>query len=142
MEDLHGEMVIVNPKLITDPAHSQGNIGILTHLDIPGDEAKVKFANGIAGIYSADALLTMKDPDQFYRDIVAHGDKLSEGDQKTVLKANMYQGAGSVKMMMDAMDMIRSNENTLTFSTISLQEKIAIAMKQDQENSQSVGRGI
>jgi|GEM_PF-652742 len=142
MEDLNGEMVIVHPKLINDPAHSQGNIGILTKIDIPQDEVHVRFANGVAGIYSSDALLTMKDPTQFYRDIVSQGSNLSVQDQKTVLRANMFQGSGTVKAMMDAMDMIRSSEDTLTFSTITLQEKIAVALKQDQEKTTSIGRGI
>jgi hypothetical protein len=56
------DYVLVNHQLTDDPVYRQGEIGVITAAILNTDEFFVGFDDGQVGLYSADALLLLKQP--------------------------------------------------------------------------------
>lgn len=128
MEELTGDLVLVNPKLTHDPAHRQGEIGIITKADLNNDEMFVGFGNKPLGLYSSDALLIMKPKNELYKDILVMGKELNKEDYKTVWRAHLLQEGGSPTQLRQALELLTTNTKTMEFGTFCLQDKINLAL--------------
>jgi hypothetical protein len=66
-EDLTGTLVLVHPELKDDPVNKQGQTGMLLYLDTEKDDVYVTFGKGQQALYSSDALLVFKTPQEIYQ---------------------------------------------------------------------------
>jgi hypothetical protein len=142
MEDLTGNLVMVHPKLENDPVNRQAQVGIITSADLAKDEVSVGFGNSPLGLYSTDALLMLKPHNELYADILTHIREMDTPDFKTLMEITLLQEKSSVNYLRDAMELAATNERTLAFSTISLQDKLGLAREEnrEQQNAASIGR--
>jgi hypothetical protein len=142
MEDLTGNLVMVHPKLENDPVNRQAQVGIITSADLAKDEVSVGFGNSPLGLYSTDALLMLKPHNELYADILTHIREMDTPDFKTLMEITLLQEKSSVNYLRDAMELAATNERTLAFSTVSLQDKLGLAREEnrEQQNAASIGR--
>jgi hypothetical protein len=133
MEDLTGNLVMVHPKLENDPVNRQAQVGIITSADLAKDEVYVGFGNSPLGLYSTDALLVLKPCNELYSDILTHVKEMDTPDFKTLMEITLLQEKSSVNYLRDAMGLAATNERTLAYSTVSLQDKLGLVRGENRE---------
>ncbi len=124
MEELTGTVVLVHPELMNDPVNRQGHVGIVATADLGQDEVFVGFGKGPLGLYSVDALLVLKPHNEIYKDLLNHVQELDAQDFKAMLRISMLLEAGSPKQIKDALELAMTSYQTLSHSTIPLQDKL------------------
>ncbi len=142
MEDLTGNLVMVHPKLENDPVNRQAQVGIIISADLAKDEIYVGFGNSPLGLYSTDALLVLKPHNELYNDILTHIKEMDTPDFKTLMEITLLQEKSSVNYLRDAMELAVTNERTLAYSTVSLQDKLGLVREESREQqlTPSMGR--
>lgn len=142
MDDLTGTLVLVHPNLMTDPVQRQGQVGMITSTNLEKDEVYVGFGNSPLGLYSTDALLVLKPYQNLYQDILTHIKEMDTPDFKILMEISLLQEKNSVNQLRDAMELAGTNERTLNFSTISLQEKLGLVREEslDQRQGSTISR--
>lgn len=141
MEDLTGNLVMVHPKLEYDPVNRQGQVGIITSTDLVKDQVYVGFGNSPLGLYSTDELLVLKPHNELYTDILTHIKEMDTPDFKTLMEITLLQEKSSVNYLRDAIELATTNERTLAYSTVSLQEKIGLVREENREEQRTASRG-
>ena len=63
-DELSGTVVLVHPNLLTDPANKKNQIGIITSADLENDNVVVSFGDDGEALFSSDALLVLRKPDE------------------------------------------------------------------------------
>ncbi|MBE9599908.1 hypothetical protein [Pedobacter sp. MC2016-24] len=132
MEELVGELVIVNPQLPFDPANQQGMIGTIILADLKMDEITVNFGNNHTGVYAADALLTLQSKHEVYQQVLLGTQTLDQEDYKTMHRVNMFQDINTRESIAKAYDLLAENHAVLKLATISLLERIDLSRGTDQ----------
>jgi len=142
MDDLTGNLVMVHPKLENDPVNRQAQVGIITSADLAKDEVYVGFGNSPLGLYSTNALLVLKPHNDLYQDILTNIKNIDTPDFKTLMEITILQEKGSVNSLRDAMELAATNERTLAYSTVSLQDKLGLVREENRHHqfTASVGR--
>lgn len=142
MEDLTGNLVMVHPKLENDPVNRQAQVGIITSTDLAKDEIYVGFGNSPLGLYSTDALLVLKPHNELYSDILTHIKEMDTPDFKTLMEITLLQEKNSVNYLRDALELATTNERTLAYSMVSLQDKLGLVREESREHqiTASIGR--
>lgn len=141
MEDLTGNLVMVHPKLENDPVNRQAQVGIITSADLAKDEIYVGFGNSPLGLYSTDALLVLKPHNELYNDILTHIKEMDTPDFKTLMEITLLQEKSSVNYLRDAMELAATNERTLAYSTVSLQDKLGLVREESREQQLTASMG-
>lgn len=141
MEDLTGNLVMVHPKLENDPVNRQAQVGIITSVDLAKDEVYVGFGNSPLGLYSTDALLVLKPHNEMYTDILTHIKEMDTPDFKTLMEITLLQEKSSVNYLRDAMELAATNERTLAYSTVSLQDKLGLVREESREQQVTASMG-
>ena len=141
MEDLTGNLVMVHPKLENDPVNRQAQVGIITSADLAKDEVYVGFGNSPLGLYSTDALLVLKPHNELYNDILTHIKEMDTPDFETLMEITWLQEKSSVNYLRDAMELAATNERTLAYSTVSLQDKFGLVREESQEQQRTASMG-
>lgn len=126
---------MVHPNLTSDPVGRQGQVGIITSFDLAKDEVYVGFGNSPLGLYSTDALLVLKPHNDLYQDILTHIKEMDTPDFKTLMEITILQEKNSVNHLRDAMELAATNEKTLAYSTVSLQEKLGQTREENQDQN-------
>jgi len=137
MKELTGNLVMVHPKLSDDPVQRQGQVGIITSADLIKDEIYVGFGNSPLCLYSTDALLVLKPHHELYKDILTHIKEMDTPDFKTLMEITLLQEKSSVNYLRDAMELAATNERTLAYSTVSLQDKLGLVREENQAQKQT-----
>lgn len=137
MEDLTGTVVLVHPELTNDPVKRQGQVGMVASADLGQDEIYVGFGNGPIGLYSADALLVLKPHHEIYKDLLTHVQELAPQDYKAMLRISMLLESGSPKQLNDATELAMSSYQTLSRSTVTLQDKLKLNREEGKVEEQS-----
>lgn len=132
MENLTGTVVLVHPELMNDPVNQQGQVGIVASVDIANDEVFVGFGKGPLGLYSVDALLALKPHNEIYKHLLTHVQELDPQDFKTMLRISMLLESGSPKQIKDAMELAMTSYQTLSTSTMPLQDALNPIREQDE----------
>lgn len=135
MEELRYHLVMVHPHLTSDPISRQGEIGVIMSADLVKDEVYVGFGNNAQGLYSTNALLVLRDPNVICEEVIAHIGDLDIGDFKLLMEIVILQEKNSVNYLRDAMEIAITNERTMAYSTLSMQEKLGIDLGEAQEQS-------
>lgn len=141
MEDLTGNLVMVHPKLEYDPVQRQGQVGIISSTDLAKDQVYVGFGNSPLGLYSTDELLVLKPHNELYSDILTHIKEMDTPDFKTLMEITLLQEKSSVNYLRDAMELAATNERTLAYSTVSLQDKLGLTREENQEQQRTARIG-
>lgn len=141
MEDLTGNLVMVHPKLEYDPVNRQGQVGSIASADLVKDQVYVGFGNSPLGLYSTNELLVLKPHNELYTDILTHIKEMDTPDFKTLMEITLLQEKSSVNYLRDAMELATTNERTLAYSTVSLQEKLGLVREENREEQRTVSRG-
>jgi hypothetical protein len=127
--ELHGTLVLVRPDLENDPVRQQGQIGILTYIDLK-DDIFVSFKNGKEGIYSADALFQLKNRDKIFSDLMGNSSSLEVKDFKDLYKISLLLDRARSTDVWQALEIARDNPEIWKDSLVSINNNIARPLTQ------------
>lgn len=131
---------MVHHELTDDPAKRQGQIGVITDIDLEQDDVYVSFEKGHQAKYSTDALLVLRNHRDVYRDLMSNATKMETPDFKALFQLNLLQVSGSRKDQQSAMEIAQGNERVRSFSMSSLEEKLGVVRDFAVYQEQSVAR--
>jgi hypothetical protein len=131
--NLHGTLAVVRPDLENDPVRQQGEIGIITYVDM-NNEVYVIFDNGKEGIYQGEALLQFKTQDEVKASSVDNAREMALKDYKDVFKIGLLLDLGRSTDLMKALEIARDNPAIWRDVFVTVGERI------DQRQKQLVGR--
>ncbi|MET3979770.1 hypothetical protein ABIB62_002359 [Mucilaginibacter sp. UYP25] len=114
------EFLLVHPDLKDDPVNKQGEIGFITAATLNTDEFYVRFDDHEVGLYSADALLTFKEPGDIYDFLHENALTLSVDDFKDLKNIALLLDYGTQKHIRTAMELIKNNWGIFHAATIGL----------------------
>jgi hypothetical protein len=106
-EELQGTYVLIHPDLPDDPHKQEGQIGMIAYADLERDDFMISFEDGKHGLYTRDALLVLKMPDEVYKNVLTHQRELDASDFKTLLKINLYQQSATPFELKNALELAR-----------------------------------
>ena len=140
-EELKGTLALVHHELTDDPAKRQGQIGMITDIDLDQDDVFVSFEKGHQAKYSTDALLVLRNHKDVYRDLMSNATKMDNPDFKALFQLNLLQQSGSAKDLRSAMEIAQSNEKIRAYSMSSLEEKLGVVRDFAEYKQQAATRG-
>ena len=120
------DYVLVNPRLTEDPVFRQGQFGVITAAILNTDEFIVGFDDSQVGLYSANALLLLKQPESIYEYMHQNAPSLSVDDFKALKNIALLLDYGSKPYMRTAMELVQKNQNILDAATTGLDEYIGL----------------
>ena len=120
------DYVLVNPQLTDDPVFRQGQIGVITAAILNTDEFIVGFDDAQVGLYSANALLLLKQPEDIYEYMYENASRLSLDEFKDLKNVAVLLDDGTKPNMRIAMELVQKNENILGAATTGLDEFIGL----------------
>jgi hypothetical protein len=143
IDELRGTLVLVHPDLTVDPAHKQGQIGMVTDIIPDVDNVFVSFGHGLQALYSSDALLALRNQREIYQDMLANATKMETPDFKALFRLTLFQQSGQKKDQQAAMELARDNAAVRNYAMVSVQEKFGIkeAPLQAVEPQLAIARG-
>ncbi|MBL4675543.1 MAG: hypothetical protein JKY70_04960 [Mucilaginibacter sp.] len=137
-EDLTGILVLVNPALKDDPVSKQGQTGLLLYLDPEKDDAYVAFGKGEQALYSSDALLVFKTPQEIYQELMTHTRELPVADMKALYRIGMLLDDHTSEGIKEAMKIAAENPAIQDRALTTLQEKLGLDVEIRQAQSHTV----
>jgi hypothetical protein len=140
-EELRGTLALVHHELTDDPAKRQGQIGMITDIDLDQDDVFVSFEKGHQAKYSTDALLVLRNHKDVYRDLMSNATKMDSPDFKALFQLNLLQQSGSAKDLRSAMEIAQSNEKIRAYSMSSLEDKLGVVRDFAEYQEPAVTRG-
>lgn len=142
-EDLTGTLVLVHPELKDDPVSKQGQTGMLLYLDAEKDDAYVTFGKGEKALYSSDALLVFKTPQEIYQELMGNTRELPIPDMKALYRIGMLLDNRTSEGAKEAMKIAAENPGVHARAMVTLGEKLGldVDINQSQERSVQQSRG-
>jgi hypothetical protein len=131
--NLAGSLVLVRPDLENDPVRQQGQIGIVTYVDLKND-VFVSFKNGTEGIYTGDALFQLKNREQLFSDLMGNASSLEVKDFKDLYKISLLLDKGRSTDVWQALEIARDNPDIWKGSLVAIENDKA------REQVQTLGR--
>ena len=125
-EILLPQLLLVHPDLKDDPVQKQGEIGFITAAILNTDEFYVGFDDHQVGFYSADALLTFKEPGDIYDFLHQNALTLSVDDFKDLKNIALLLDHGTERHIRTAMEMVKKNGSIHDAVTIGLDRFLGI----------------
>src|SRR3569833_2146441 len=110
-EKLLGIPVLINPRLADDPLNRQETMGFIIYADTERDEVNVKFPDGVEGLYSYDALLTLRNKHELFNDMMLNSTVIETGDFLDIYKIALLQDHGGNVDLWIALEIAKNNAN-------------------------------
>jgi hypothetical protein len=143
-DDLTGTLVLVHPELTEDPVNKQGQMGMIMFADTEKDDIYVTFGKNERALYSCDALLVFKRPNDIYKEIMTNTKDIPIPELKDLYRVGMLLENGTSKGAKDAMQLAVENPGIVGRAMETLQNKLGLdirpAVEQEQANAHSYGR--
>lgn len=140
-EDLTGTLVLVHPELKEDPVKKQGQIGMLMYADQENDNMYVTFGQNERALYSSDALLVFRNPNDLYRELLSDTQQIPIPEFKALMRINMLLDRATGPDTKAAMQLVAENHGTISRAMMSLQDKLGIAIAPEMAEQASLSRG-
>ncbi|WP_316738475.1 hypothetical protein [Pedobacter aquatilis] len=144
MENITGNLVLVHPELTSDPVNKQGQVGVIMSADVASDRIAVSFGNAKLGMYSADALMVLKDHNELLKLALTKVKEMSSETFGSLLRMSMDQESGNVSRMANALSLSKNSPELMSYSLLSLEDKLGLEESRDaalgQGNRLDVGR--
>ncbi|HZY39723.1 MAG TPA: hypothetical protein VFE53_23875 [Mucilaginibacter sp.] len=133
-DELTGTFVLVHPELVYDPADKSNKIGIISTASLEDDNVVVSFGKEGQALFSADALLVLRKPNDIHFDAVRDARQLEVNDFKNILQVSLLANSPWTKERRQAVELCRDNPKVLEYSMASLEEEL------DLKHDYSIGR--
>lgn len=125
-DELTGTFVLVHPNLTYDPESRQNQIGIISTAELEHDNVMVSFGKDGQGLFSADALLVLRKPNDIHFDALRDARHLETQDFKNILQVSLLANSVLAKDRRQAMELCRDHPNVLQYSMASLEEELGL----------------
>jgi len=139
MKNLVGNLVLVHPDLMVDPAGKQGEVGMIAGADLESDTIVVSFPNNKIGSYATDALLVLKEPAEIHKLSMNNVLNMDKSTFKALLEVNMHQDSGRFSRLAEAYEIASKNEAVREWSMVSLEEKLTLSIDNEQKQQTQMG---
>lgn len=133
-QDLPGATVMVEPLFWDDPYNRQGQIAKVTAFDIAENDFFVEFEDQQPGLYSANALLVLQEPDKIYEALDRQSGFLSTELTDDLMNIAILQQYGGKEQVKTALEIVQKNENAQLYGTQSLEDALGM------QKSYKIGR--
>ena len=133
-DELSGTLVLVNPQLLTDPEDRKNQVGVIASAELEDDNVMVSFGKSGQSLFSADALLVLRKPNDIHFDAVKDARHMETSDFKMILQVSLLANSPLVKDHRRAVEIARDHPNVLEYSMASLEAELGL--RQDH----SIGR--
>lgn len=117
---------MVRPELEHDSKHRQGQIGLVTEARLETDDIVLGFEDHHVGLYSSDALLTLKTPEEIYEYLRQNSISISVNDFKDLKQIALLTDHGTRNQVLTAFELIQKNNNILDAATVGLDQLLGI----------------
>ena len=128
-DELTGTFVLVHPHLNYDPDSRQNQIGVIATAELENDNVMVSFGKEGQGLFSADALLVLRKPNDIQFDALRDAKQLETKDFKQILQVMTLANSPWTKDRRQALELCRDNPTVLQYGMASLEEELGL--KQD-----------
>ena len=125
-DELSGTFVLVHPDLINDPADKKNQIGIISTAELENDNVVVSFGKLGQSLFSADALLVLRNPSAIHFDTMKDRFQLETPDFKELLRVGLLANSSLTKDRRHAMEIARNNPTVLAYSMATLEEELGL----------------
>jgi len=129
-DELLGTIVLVHPNLLTDPANKKNQIGMITSADLENDNVVVSFGDDGEALFSSDALLVLRKPDEIRHAALLDETLMPYPDFYDIMEACMLV---ELSMHREAVRMAMENPMVLEYAMDRLDYELGL----DQHNSPS-----
>ncbi len=125
--------MLVHPNLVFDPAGKRNQIGIISSAELDNDNVVVSFGKDGQALFSADALLVLKKPNDIHSNAVRDATQMEVKDFKQTLEVSLLASSPLMKDRRRAVELSRDNSNVQQYSMASLEDELGI--RQDHSMS-------
>lgn len=143
-DELTGTLVLVHPDLPDDPVNKQGQMGMIMFAEPDKDDMYVTFGKNERALYSSDALLVFKKPNEIYKELMTNVRDIPVAELKALYRIGMLLDNGMSKGAKEAMQLAVENPGIIGKTMETLQTRlgldIANAAEQEHTNTHSYGR--
>jgi hypothetical protein len=131
--ELLGMVVLVHPNLLNDPAGRKNQIGVITSAVLEHDNITVCFRENVQALFSTDALLVLRDPDDIAIDALNDFTLLPFEDYGDIMNIIMLANSPSMESRRAAVELSRGNPVAMEYAMHPLNDELAL--KQDRRLS-------
>ncbi|WCT13320.1 hypothetical protein [Mucilaginibacter jinjuensis] len=143
-DELTGTLVLVHPELPEDPVNKQGHMGMVMFAEPEKDDIYVTFGKNERALYSSDALLVFKKPNDIYQEMMTNTKDVPVPELKALYRIGMLLDNGTSKSAREAMQLAVENPGIIGKAMETLQSKLGLdignAAEQERTNTHSYGR--
>lgn len=133
-EELIGQLVLVHPRLTSDPAGKSGQVGIITGTDLEADNVYVGFGKQGQGLYGTDALLILRPAQQLKNALAEHKTELGFEDHKALFQiALLKEFRPTTANIKTAMSLALQSETVRNMSMRSIEDSLGLSQHQALE---------
>jgi hypothetical protein len=133
-DELIGQLVMVHPELIKDPAGKSGQVGIITGTELENDNIYVGFGRNGQGLYGTDALLLLKPAEQIKDLLHTNRQELNVLDYKAVFQIALLQEfIPSTAKIKTAMSLTLQSEAVRNLAMRSVEDALGLGRKNSLE---------
>lgn len=125
-DELAGLLVLVHPNLVYDPADKRNHIGIIASAEPEKNNVMVTFGKDGQALFSTDALLVLKNPNEIHFEAVKDATKMDVRDFKQTLEVSLLASSPLIKDRRLAVEMSRDNPNIHQYSMATLEDELGI----------------
>jgi len=140
MDELINKSVMVHPLLTDDPMRMQGQVGLITQINLQKDEVHVQFPYNNTGVYSTNALLSLQPKDLILATIQEKLVELDPKDVRILLDIYRLQNIAQPGAIEEALRWAIAFENVGGNSLITLEDFISRGLSDNIELQSSRGR--
>ena len=126
-DELAGLFVLVHPNLAYGTADKRNQIGIIASAELENDNVMVSFGKDGQALFSADAPLVLKKPNEIHFEAVKDATKMEVSDFKQTLEVSLLASSPLMKDRRQAVELSRDNPNVREYSMNSLENELGIS---------------
>jgi len=124
-DELTGTLVLVHPKLKNDPANKKNKVGMIESFDLENDTFLVGFGNQAKAVFTMDALLVLRDPEEIQADLDDDATLLPFYDYNDIAEVLLFAGLPEKEYRRAAIELAQKKcPEVLEYTVMPLKDKL------------------
>jgi hypothetical protein len=123
--ELSGIFVLVNPNLKHDPANKKNQVGMIESADLENDTILVRFGTGVKVLFSADALLVLRNAAEIQTDLDNDATLLPFYDYYDIAQVLAFTDFGTKEYERLAVELAQKCPDVLEYTMVPLKQELA-----------------
>lgn len=128
-DDLSGTFVLVHPRLSNDPENRKNQVGVIVSADLQNDNIIVGFSDETESIFSADALLVLRNVSEIERDADYDFNLLPREDYWDIREVCFLAGSWQTECRRAAIELAQQSEMTQEYALRPLNDELGLSQR-------------